>query len=110
MLLMAFVMGIAGLLGFSLAIYFFFYRVRLTTPWRWLGGMVGGLILAVLLAMTAYMVLWPPVNAVITFAGALIAVLVTGAALFGGENIQKGVKSNEDMDDYQLDINSGTGS
>ena len=109
MFLLAVVMGIAAILGYCLAVYFFFYRVRFTAAWRWLGAAVGGLILAVLLAMTAFMVLWPPVNAATTIGGLLLAGAVTAVALYGGSS-QKEVSLNEDLDDYQPDISSGTGS
>lgn len=110
MWLIVLTMIIAAVLGFSLSFYFFFHQVKLTSAWRWLGGVVGGAIVAVLLAMTAFMVLWPPANLVITLAGVLLAAAVITVALYGSnKNNHKGEKT-DDMDDYQLDVGTGTGS
>lgn len=100
--------GLSALLGFYLAFNFFF-RLSLKPAWRWLGVVVGGLITAVLFAVTAFMVIWPPINWATTILGLAVAGVVTAAALYG-TNVKKEVASHDDLDGYNFDINSRTGS
>lgn len=115
------IMGLAAIFGFSLTVYFFFYRVEMAQPLRWLGAIVGGPVVAALMVGATMVILWPPVNfvmaaAVLIFAGILTALALggrkgkAGTALGDGREAagQSGRDGYEDVDVYSLDFNTGT--
>ncbi len=62
-------MALAGIVGFLLSIYLFFYRLRLNTIWRWVGGITGGLLLGSLMAIIALLIFLPPIVDFVTAGG-----------------------------------------
>lgn len=70
-------MAIAGIVGFLLAVYLFFYRIKPKLVWRWLGGIIGGTILGTFMALLVLFMLWPPTEDFMIAGGlALIAILI----------------------------------
>ena len=67
--------ALAGVIGFLLSIYLFFFRLRLASLWRWVGGIVGGLLLGGLMAVTALLIFWPPVVDFVTAGGVGLMVI-----------------------------------
>ncbi|WP_366922073.1 hypothetical protein MFMK1_002504 [Metallumcola ferriviriculae] len=66
-------MILAGVFGFSLVIYYFLYETKLELKWRWLGGVVGGSVSAVVCAIASFILLWPPrSNAVLLLVGFVV--------------------------------------
>ncbi len=65
---------LAAVFGFFLSVYFFFYVVNIARPLRWLAGIIGGVFTGALMAMLAFIILWPPVNFLV----------ITGALAFAG--------------------------
>ncbi|MDA8234676.1 MAG: hypothetical protein M0Z31_07770 [Clostridia bacterium] len=83
-------MGLAALFGFFLAYHFFFYRVKLAKPWRWLGAIVGGTVAGGFLAAGTLVLLWPPLNIMMVIGAQVMVVIVTALLLLDkGGNDQK---------------------
>ncbi len=68
--------ALAGVIGFLLSIYLFFYRLRLNTIWRRVGGITGGFVLGSFMAIVALLIFWPPVVDFVT-AGGVGLMLIT---------------------------------
>ncbi len=112
---------LAAVFGFVLSVYFFFYVVNIAKPLRWLAGIIGGIFTGALMAMLAFIVLWPPVNFPVIAAALAFAGLVAAVALgwFGKSRDVECTSSSislnrgdehEDLDTYGLDVDARAGS
>lgn len=75
------IIGLAALYGFLVVVYYFVTRKKLSTTVRWVGGIVGGAFMSVVMALLALMLIWPPVN-ILLVAGALgVVTVISGIVL-----------------------------
>lgn len=72
---------LAGVWGFIVPLLVFGTRLDLKTPWRWVMGIVCGLLVGMLLAFVEFMIIWPPVNPIINIAGIAILAVLSGLLL-----------------------------
>lgn len=75
--------GFAGLFGFFLSIYYFMYRLNLSNLWRWLGGIVGSLIIGSIMALLDFLMIWPPNDIYTTIIGFTLIILITALLVIG---------------------------
>lgn len=105
------ILGLAALFGFLLGIYIFSYRVNLPQPLRWLGGVAGGLVMAVLMAGLALLIIWPPLSITFIIGGLVFVGIISVVALMGGNKnavSQNRSGLNDDLDTYGLDLDVST--
>ena len=69
-------LGLAFLFGIFLSCYFFFYRLKIGRLLRWLGGIVGGLVVGTLMAIIDFWIIWPPVSIVSVVVGVALMLLI----------------------------------
>lgn len=91
-------MALAGIIGFLLSIYFFFYRLKLSSFWRWLGGIVGGLIGGTFMALVVLLILWPPMNDFVTLGGLGLIVVTIGTVLASSSKSEEAAIESVDPD------------
>ena len=102
------IIGLAAMLGFLLGIYLFVYRLNLSRPIRWLGGIVSGVIFGGLLAFASFMLIWPPFSLLLAL-GMLVLVVVVAALIFmDRENRARAaeVSGNEVNEHDDVDVHS----
>ncbi|HWJ03090.1 MAG TPA: hypothetical protein VNU93_05380 [Verrucomicrobiae bacterium] len=106
-------LGLAGLFGFLLGMYVFTYRLNLPDPVRWLGGVLGGLLMAVIMAGATLLMIWPPLNSLFILAG-LVLFGITSAVILGRKpeptlqcSLVGGEENAADVDTHGLDIDAG---
>ncbi len=108
-------LGLAGLFGFLLGIYFFTYRVSLPGLLQWMGGAVGGLFMGAIMIVVTLLMIWPPFNIFFLIVGLVFYCIMTAMILCRKPAgtlqcpVQGGV-DHEGVDSYMLDIDAGTGS
>jgi len=111
------IMGLAAMFGFFLGVYLFVYRLNLSKPLGWLGGIVSGVIFGGLLAFASFMLLWPPFSLVLAL-GMLVLVGIVAAVILidkdgraqATEASGNGVSEHDDVDvrSFGLDFDAGT--
>ncbi|MFZ3102205.1 MAG: hypothetical protein WA131_07450 [Desulfitobacteriaceae bacterium] len=69
-------LGLAFIFGIYLSFHFFFYRLKIGKPWRWLGGIVGGLIVGTLMAIIDFWIIWPPASILSVVVGFALMLLI----------------------------------
>ncbi|MFZ3102597.1 MAG: hypothetical protein WA131_10390 [Desulfitobacteriaceae bacterium] len=69
-------LGLSFLFGIYLSFYFFFNRIVISSPLRWLGGIVGGLIIGSLMAIIDFWIIWPPASILSVIAGLGLMILI----------------------------------
>jgi len=79
-------MALAVLISFSLSFYLCFFRLHLTTAWRWGASLCGGLISGLFMALLVLLIVWPPVLDFVTLGGLGIIVVTIGTVLTSGQD------------------------
>ncbi len=116
------IIGLAAVFGFFLGVYFFLYRINLSPSIRWVAAVLGGIVSAVFMVGVTFLVLWPPLNIMLTlgvlaFAGIMTAVALGGKGKTGKAAVtgtvgacisQDGRNGNEDLDNYGPHLDAGT--
>lgn len=82
------ILGMAALFGFLLGVYFFLYRVNLGQPFRTIGAVVGGSAVALLMVGVTLVVLWPPVEVMLSLVALVFAGIITAVTLGGKPRTQ----------------------
>lgn len=84
-------LGLAFIFGIYLSFNFFFNRFKIGNPWRWLGGIVGGLFVGTLMVNIDFWIIWPPTNVLTLVVGfalmLLIAKTLIGYPEYGKRNV-----------------------
>lgn len=107
-------LGLAAVFGFFLGMYFFTCRVNLPEPFRWLGGALGGLFMAVIMAGITLVMLWPPLSIPFLLGGLAFFGIVTAVTLGRGRTgaVEKcplqGGEEHAGVDTYGFDLDAGT--
>ncbi|PKM80740.1 MAG: hypothetical protein CVU89_12455 [Firmicutes bacterium HGW-Firmicutes-14] len=88
------VVGLAAVYGFFLGIYFFMYRLNLSAPMRWLGGIAGGTVVGGLMALAAIVLLWPPFSILFSL-GMMVLVGAVSVAILAQRKEKDSVGESE---------------
>lgn len=75
------ILGLAALYGFLLMVYYFMTKGNLSTPKRWIGSLVGGAFASAIMVFLAFLIIWPPVNILLTVACLGVISLISGVVL-----------------------------
>jgi len=70
-------LGLAFIFGIYLSFHFCFYRLKIGNPWRWLGGIIGGLIVGTVMAIIDFWIIWPPVGMWTIVVGFALILVIT---------------------------------
>lgn len=115
--LMMVMLGLAAIYGFLLGLYLFLSRKGLNTPLRWIGGLLGGIVLSGFMTFLALLILWPPISFLL-IAGVLgLVVLLSSVILYSKKEttlcelaeLEREVNSDV-MDGSSVDFNISHGS
>lgn len=69
-------LSLAFLFGVYLSFHFFFCRLKLARLWRWVGGIVGSLLIGTIMAMIDFWIIWPPANPLATIVGFALVLII----------------------------------
>lgn len=75
------ILGLAALYGFLLMVYYFITKKNLSTPIRWIGSIIGGAFMSGVMVFLALLLIWPPVNILLTVAGLGVITVISGIVL-----------------------------
>lgn len=113
------IMGLAAVFGFFLSVYFFLYRANISPSMRWPAAIIGGFITGGFMVGLTLLILWPPLNVLVTLGMLALACVITAYALGGGKrrgmkkesayctlSTEDGGGNDEDVDSYGLDLDA----
>ncbi len=86
--IMLIVLGLAALYGFLLMVYYFVTKDGLSTPVRWIGSIFGGTVMSGIMALLAFLLIWPPVN-ILIMAGTLGVITVISGVILLNVNVSR---------------------
>jgi len=70
-------LSLAFILGIYLSIHFFFYRLKVSKPWCWLGAIVGGLMVGTVMAFIDFWIVYPPTSMLTVVVGVALMLIIT---------------------------------
>jgi len=68
---------LAFIFGIYLSFHFFFNRLKISKPWRWLAAIVGGLVVGTLMAFIDFWIVWPPTSILTLVVGVALMIFIT---------------------------------